>query len=58
MKIGDWVPVTPGGTIVVDCAASTKEAAIEKLLKVTAHMPYGEWKYYKARGYTIEEVIE
>ena len=51
-----FIPCTPGGTLVVGLAADTREEAIRRLLIDAAHMPYGTWKNFKRRGYTIEEV--
>jgi hypothetical protein len=50
-----YVPVTPGGTMVFDCKASTKQKAILNLMKAASHMPYKNWHEFAARGYTIEE---
>jgi hypothetical protein len=58
-----YVPVTPAGTPVPYGtagrigklnAARTKKKAIKNLLEDAAHMPYGSWKNFKKRGYTIE----
>ncbi|MDE2098476.1 MAG: hypothetical protein KGL39_14580 [Patescibacteria group bacterium] len=50
-----FIPVTPGGTPIVDLAAPTRDEAIRRLLIDAAHMPYGTWKNFEKRGYTIEE---
>ena len=59
-----FVPVTPAGTPIpygAGCrmgkvnAAKTREKAIANLLKDAAHMPYGTWRNFEKRGYTIEE---
>lgn len=53
-----YVPVTPGGTVLVNLAAKTEEEAIANLLKDAAHMPYDGWDSpegygFKQRGYEI-----
>lgn len=53
-----YVPVTPGGTILVNLAASTEQEAIDNLLRDAAHMPYDGWDSaegmgFKQRGYEI-----
>jgi hypothetical protein len=56
-----FVPVTPAGTPIpygttVDVlAATSREKAIENLLREAAHMPYHTWAIFEKRGYTIEE---
>ena len=50
-----FVPVTPGGTVIVGLAARTRDVAINRLLIDAAHMPYGTWKNFELRGYSIEE---
>jgi hypothetical protein len=54
-----YVPVTPGGTVMMDLEAETEEEAIENLLRDASHMPYEGWDSstgigFKQRGYTIE----
>lgn len=51
-----FIPSTPAGTLVVGLAADTEAEAIERLLIDAAHMPYGTWKNFQKRGYTIENV--
>ncbi len=63
MKSGQWIPVTPGGTVCVDLVADTEQEAIKNLLRAASHMPYDGWDKpgcygFKARGYTIEQVME
>ena len=63
MDTGQWVPVTPGGTVCTWLAADTKKEAIANLLEEAKHMPYDGWdkpgKYgFKARGYEIWQVQE
>lgn len=59
-----FVPVTPAGTALIYGAANrmgkvnaarTWDRALKNLLEDAAHMPYGTWKNFKKRGYTIEE---
>ncbi len=67
MKSGQWVPVTPGGTIRGWLASDTEQEAIDKLLEDASHMLYCSWDHkectspcfgmsFKDRGYTIEQV--
>ncbi len=56
-----FVPVTPGGTILVNLASRTEQGAIDNLLQDAAHMPYHGWSCtdmgciggFKERGYEI-----
>ena len=50
-----WIPCTPAGTPVTHLAAPTRDEAIRRLLIDASHMPYGSWKNFQKRGYTIEE---
>jgi hypothetical protein len=49
-----WTASTPAGTYVAETESSTEAGAWEKLLKATAHMPYGSIEALKARGYTVD----
>lgn len=51
---GQWIPETPGGTVLMDLAASTETQAWTNLLKDAAHMPYKDIAGFKARGYIVE----
>jgi hypothetical protein len=51
-----FVPVTPGGTIVMWLESDTEDEAWAKLLVDAAHMPYDGKKGFIARGYTVEEL--
>lgn len=53
-----WIPCTPAGTLVCGLAADTREEAIRRLLIDAAHMPYGTWRNFAKRGYTIVESKE
>ena len=53
-----FIPVTPGGTLVVGLAADTYHEAKKRLMHDAAHMPYPNWKAFKKRGYVIEEWSE
>ncbi len=53
-----YIPVTPGGTLVVGLAAATRKEAIRRLLKDASHMLYGTWENFQRRGYTIENYPE
>ena len=59
-----FIPITPGGTILIYGgggrmgkinAARSRQGAIKNLLEDGAHMPYGTWKNFEKRGYTIWE---
>ena len=51
-----FIPTTPAGTLIVGLAADTRKEAIRRLLHDVANMPYGNWKGFSERGYTITEV--
>lgn len=51
-----YIPATPAGTLLFDLEAKTRQEAIDKLLRAAAHMPYGDWPAFQARGYEIEEL--
>lgn len=53
-----YVPVTPGGSMLINLAARMEEEAWEKLMRSAAHMPYGSLDAFIARGYTIERIVE
>ena len=53
-----YVPVTPGGTVVMHLEADSEEQAIKNLLRDAAHMPYDGWEGFQQRGYTIETYID
>lgn len=50
-----YVPVTPGGTPLMEEAASTEEEAWANLLCAAVHMPYADRAELEASGYTVEE---
>ena len=57
-----YVPVTPGGSVLMDCAGQTEWEAIDNLLEAASHMPYDGWDSpdglgFKQRGYTIEKAV-
>jgi len=52
-----YVPVTPGGTMLINLASKTKKKAWKKLMKSASHMPYGNKKAFKERGYTVETTL-
>ncbi len=54
-KKKEFVPVTPGGTVLFHLSAFSEEKAWSKLLKDAAHMPYKGVEGFKKRGYTVEE---
>jgi len=51
-----FVPVTPGGTVVMSLESATEEEAWKKLLIDAAHMPYKTKVNFIKRGYTVEEI--
>ena len=53
-----WVPVTPGGSILMHLESNTKEEAWKKLLIDAAHMPYDGKQGFINRGYTVKEFEE
>ena len=53
-----YVPVTPGGTVVMWLEAATEDEAWNKLLIDAAHMPYNGKQGFINRGYTVEELIK
>ena len=48
-----FVPITPGGTILIQLEKETEQEAWDMLLKDAAHMPYKSIKDFKKRGYKI-----
>ncbi len=48
-----YVPVTPGGTVLMHLERTTEKEAIKALLKDAAHMPYKTWENFEKRGYYI-----
>jgi len=50
-----FIPFTPAGSIILDCAAPTEDKAWAKLLKAAAHMPYPDKAAFVRRGYTVED---
>lgn len=53
-----WIPVTPGGSVLIHLEAKTEEKAWKKLMKEAAHMPYPNKQAFIDRGYTVEEAID
>lgn len=50
-----YVPVTPGGTVLMHLESNSEDQAKKRLMRDAAHMPYNGWKEFEERGYTIEE---
>jgi hypothetical protein len=48
-----YVPVSPGGYVLMHLEAKTEEQAIKNLLRYAAHMPYKTWDNFQRRGYYI-----
>lgn len=53
-----WVPVTPGGSILMHLESDTEQEAWDKLMKDAAHMPYPDQQAFEERGYTVEESFD
>jgi hypothetical protein len=51
-----FVPITPGGTVLMHLESKTEDEAWKKLLKDAAHMPYKTKENFQRRGYTVEEI--
>lgn len=51
---GAFVPITPGGTPLVNLSARTEHRAWRILMERAAHMPYPNKAAFIARGYTVE----
>jgi len=52
-----YVPVTPGGTMLLELEAKTKKKAWKNLLKGATNIAYPDKKAFKQRGYTVEETM-
>lgn len=52
-----YVPVTPGGSVLMHLEAKSEKQAWNNLLKDVRHMPYRSVKDLQERGYTVEEFI-
>jgi len=48
-----YVPITPGGTVLIELAAETEDGAWTKLINDASHMPYKTKQNFINRGYTI-----
>ena len=53
--MGNYVPVTPGGTVCTWLERETEDQAWAALLKDAAHMPYQNRTEFEKRGYTVEQ---
>jgi hypothetical protein len=53
-----YVPVTPGGTVLMHLESKTEDEAWRKLLKDAAHMPYKTKENFIKRGYAVDELDE
>ena len=51
-----FVPITPGGTVLMHLSSSTEPKAWAKLLVDAGHMPYKTIENFKKRGYVVEEI--
>jgi len=49
-----YIPVTPGGTVLVHLEAKTEQGAWDKLMHDARHMPYTGKEDFIKRGYTVE----
>lgn len=52
-----FIPMTPAGTVLADCEASTEDGAWKNLMKAAAHMPYTGQAEFEKRGYTVGELM-
>ena len=53
-----WVPVTPGGSVLMHIEADTEDEAWSNLLQDAAHMPYKDKEGFIERGYTVEDFVD
>lgn len=51
-----WVPVTPGGSFLMNLEADTEDEAWDNLLDDAAYMPYEGKEEFIERGYSVEEL--
>ena len=49
----NFVPCTPGGSLLMHLSSRTRAVAIKKLMKEISHMPCKDWRQAAARGYDI-----
>lgn len=49
-----FVPVTPGGSVLVELKRNSEAAAWAALLRDAGHMPYKTIEAFKKRGYVVE----
>ena len=52
-----YVPVTPGGTILIHLESRSNKRAGAKLMEDARHMPYPDKQAFIDRGYTVEEWV-
>ena len=48
-----YIPVTPGGTVLIHLESSSADVAWSKLLKDTRHMPYRNKAEMQKLGYEV-----
>jgi hypothetical protein len=48
-----YVPVTPGGSVLMHLESKTRKKAWKRLMKEAAHMPYQNQKEFEKRGYEV-----
>ena len=53
-----YIPITPGGSALMDLESNTEEEAWSKLLNKTAYMSYKDKQALIQRGYEIAETTE
>ncbi len=51
-----WVPVTPGGSVLMHLEADTEGEAWDNLLDDAAYMPYEDREEFIERGYSVVEL--
>jgi hypothetical protein len=53
-----WVPVTPGGSVLMHLERDTEEEAWEALMQEAAHIHYRNQQEFEERGYEVNEAID
>ena len=56
MKI-TYIPVTPGGSVLMHLESATEPEAWDKLLVDASHMPYKTKDNFIKRGYSVDKAI-
>ena len=53
-----FVPITPGGTVLLELASETENEAWKKLMRASAHMPYCGREQFERRGYRVAQTTD